>query len=170
MSWETNLEELITKIVKTAIPMFVIEGVVTNVYEDSCDIKIESGITLFKVRLHTVLNQKKGILIKPLKDSKVLCGIVENNPNDAFIIRCTEVDTIIINEGKNGGVTITPKLVDELKKNNEILQALLNTINGSPVTEPGNGSPSALQLAIKTALAGKKLGDFSKIENKKIKH
>ncbi len=148
----------------------VVEGTVKTVNEDSCDVEIEKDLTLFKVRLNTILKQESGIQIKPKKGCQVLCGIIENNPNDAFVIRASEIDTITINKGDNGGLAITPKLVEELNKNNQILQGIMQILNGTPINEPGNGSPSALQTALKGAITGKQLGDFSKIENEKIKH
>ncbi len=194
MSWQSNLEELIKLLVKKSIPIIIVEGTVTEVYEDSCDVEIEKDLTLFKVRLNTVLKQENGLQIKPKKGCKAICGIVENNPNDAFIIKVTELeavklsnvenieisqitsvkisdaDEVIINDGGNGGLTITPKLVEELNKNNKVLQSIMQILTGSPITEPGNGAPSALQTALKGAISGKQLGDFSKIENEKIKH
>lgn len=85
--------------------------------------------------------------------------------------KCKIVDgEITYNDGENGGLTITPALVSELNKNNIILQSLMAVINGAPVPEPGAGSPSALQTALKGAIAGKAVGDFSQVENAKIKH
>ena len=77
---------------------------------------------------------------------------------------------VIINGGNNGGMTITPTLRAELEKNNAILQALLNVINGAPIPEPGQGAPSALQSALSGAVTGRQVGDFSNIENDKVKH
>ena len=82
----------------------------------------------------------------------------------------SEVESIVFDGGVNGGLTITPKLVQELNKNNTLLQAIITILSGSPIPEPGNGSPSALQTALKGAISGKELGDFSEIENSKIKH
>lgn len=79
-------------------------------------------------------------------------------------------DGIQFNDGSDGGLTITPELVNQLDKNNEILSAILSTITGTPINEPGNGSPSALQAALSAVLTGKLVGDFSNIENKNITH
>jgi hypothetical protein len=43
---------------------------------------------------------------------------------------------------------------------------LQNTV----INEPGSGSPSALQAALKIALTGQQLGDYSQIEDTKVKH
>ena len=82
----------------------------------------------------------------------------------------TEEGDIIMNRGTNGGLTITPTLQQELEKNNALLQALLTVISGAPIPEPGMGSPSAFQTALASAVAGKMLGNFSSIENAKVKH
>ena len=58
----------------------------------------------------------------------------------------------------------------ELNKNNQILQSILAVINGSPIPEAGNGATSLLQTTLKGVLVGKQIGDFSNIENNKVKH
>lgn len=72
--------------------------------------------------------------------------------------------------GKNyGGLIKIEELKTQLQKNNEILTALLSAVE-VPVNEPGNGAPSVFQTALKAALTGKAVGDFSGIENEKVKH
>ncbi len=107
---------------------------------------------------------------KPVKGTDCLIAIVEGDEATAFMFYAEEVELLQLNGGENGGLTITPTLVQELNKNNQVLQAILSVLTGTPITEPGNGSPSALQTALSTALSGKELGDFSKIENEKITH
>ncbi len=116
-----------------------------------------------------------------------MCGIVENNPNDAFVIKATDLDeikitdvpnivianteTIIINDGENGGLTITPKLVEELQKMTARIDGIINALQNAV---PATGTPdsgAALILSIKTALETiVQKEDFSRIENEKIKH
>lgn len=57
-------------------------------------------------------------------------------------------------------------LKNEYDKTKGVLDAILNILNGPPITEPGNGAPSALQTALKSALTGLQTGDIadSKIE------
>lgn len=73
-------------------------------------------------------------------------------------------------DGTYGGLTKTQELQTQLNKTNDLLTQILNIINGSTVTEPGNGAPSALQAALKVAITGKSLGDYSNIENSHITH
>lgn len=79
-------------------------------------------------------------------------------------------DGIIMNGGNNGGLIKIETIKTELGKNNQILQALLTVLSGTPITEPGNGSPSALQVALKAALTGKTIGSFSNMEDTKVTH
>lgn len=41
------------------------------------------------------------------------------------------------------------------------LDAIINILSGSPIPEPGNGAPSALQTSLAAALAGKNTGSIS---------
>lgn len=109
--------------------------------------------------------------VKPVLNTDCLIAIVEGDNATAFLLYADEAELIQFNTGENGGLTITPKLVEELEKNNVILQALLDVINSNPpVVEPGNNAASALQAAFKTAVAAKELGDFTHIEDTKITH
>lgn len=120
----------------------------------------------------------------PKLESRVLLGMF--NKTDGFILFCEEIekqkskvgecsyliekDEITINEGKNGSLIKVGELQKELKKNNDILQVLLDTVQ-QPINEPGNGSPSVFATNLNLALKGKSLGKFDEnIENEKIKH
>jgi phage gp45-like len=78
--------------------------------------------------------------------------------------------SIELNGKSMGGLTKTRELKTQLEKNSGILQALLSVLNSAPIPEPGSGSPSALQAALKAAVAGKAPGDFSQIESDKVFH
>jgi len=144
---------------------------IVSVDDETCTIE-RNGLEFTDVRLAAVVDgNTKNLLIKPKVGSMVLIAdLSEGLMRDLAIIGWSEMDTITINGGENGGLTITPTLVQELNKNNAILTALLGVLTGAPIPEPGNASPSALQIALKGAVTGKQLGDFSKIEDAKIKH
>jgi hypothetical protein len=74
------------------------------------------------------------------------------------------------NDGSFGGLTKTLELQTQLDKTNQLLTAILDIINGVPIDEPGSGAPSALQAALRAALSGQELGDYSQIENTRITH
>lgn len=126
---------------------------------------------LFDVRLKAAIdNVTDGIVEFPKVGSTVLVGIIRNNVETCFILKCSEVDKIVINGGELGGLVNWPDVKAELEKNNAILEALINVLTGAPVAEPGNGSPSALQASLSGALEGKQVGDFEDKEDLKVTH
>lgn len=76
---------------------------------------------------------------------------------------------IEINGSDFGGLIKIEELKTQLQKNTAILQGLLGTLK-TPITEPGNGSPSAFQATLITAIGALQAGNFSNIENKKVVH
>lgn len=104
----------------------------------------------------------------PAEHSKVLIGIIEGS-NEAFLLAAAEVDEIRINGKELGGLVKAETLKSEVDKNTAMWNALLQAIS-TPVTEPGNGAPSALQAALQAALSGRPLADLSDIENETVKH
>lgn len=78
-------------------------------------------------------------------------------------------DEIYINGGKNGGLIKTEELKKELEKNNQILQAIINVCK-TPVTEAGNGAPSAFQTAMNGVISSLQVANYANIENEKVKH
>lgn len=76
---------------------------------------------------------------------------------------------IEINGSDYGGLIKIEELKTQLQKNTVILQGLLGTLK-TPITEPGNGSPSAFQATLITAIGALQAGNFSNIENKKVVH
>lgn len=134
-------------------------------------------VDLYSIRLNAAVMEKK-LAIIPAVGSYILVGVINNNPQARYMISASEIDklvvdakiSVVINGGKNGGMCITPKLVTELEKTNQLLTGIITIINGSPITEPGNGAPSALQAALNGAISGKALGDYSQVENEKVKH
>jgi hypothetical protein len=87
--------------------------------------------------------------------------------DNAFIVVAGVVQ---FDDGSYGGMTKTLELQLQLNKTNNLLNAILDILNGTPIPEPGNGDPSALQAALRAAISGQELGDYSQIENQKITH
>lgn len=147
-----------------------------NTENETCVVeKIKSGLVIEEISMSI---NKNGVVIIPAVGSKVIVQNVDGSKLQGFLLFVELIDSITIryNEsiligGDNfGGLTKTLELKENLQKNNNLIEALIHVINGAPVPEPGNGSPSALQTALKSAIAGKTLGDFSNIENERIKH
>lgn len=76
---------------------------------------------------------------------------------------------IELNGSEFGGLVKIEELKLQLQKNTLILQGILSALK-VPVSEAGNGAPSAFQAALMTAVGTMQTGDFSNIENKKVKH
>lgn len=164
--------QAILTLIRDNTPRQVTIGKVLSVDEEklTCTVQeLESGQELFQVRLNAAATSLQTVLI-PSLDSIVLVALIGNNRQSRFVAMVSQVDKVYLNGGENGGLTITPKLVEELEKTNDLITALINVISGAPITEPGNGSPSALQAALSSAISAKSLGDFSEIENEKIMH
>lgn len=87
---------------------------------------------------------------------------------DSFVI-CRQDGSVELNGTENSGVVKADELKAQLDKNNQILQAFLNTLK-TPIAEAGNGSPSAFQAALNSALISLPIGDFSSIKSEKVLH
>ena len=83
-----------------------------------------------------------------------------------------QANKILLNGEDGGGLLNISEFKTEWDKSKAILDALLGVAGGTTINEPGNGSPSALQVALKAALADKQSGIFneSTLVNKKVMH
>jgi len=106
---------------------------------------------------------------KPVNGSKCLIGVIGNSPQ-AFLIECEECEVIQFGDGSLKGLVKIENLKSELEKLNTMWTAFKSIANGSPIPEPGNGSPSAFQVALQTAFAGKNNPTYDDIENENITH
>ncbi len=100
---------------------------------------------------------------------------------DGGVVIARKAGEVELNGTGLGGLVKAGELKDQLEKNNKILKALLQTLS-TPVTEPGNGSPSAFQAALKMAVdlaftvpgspgpPAPQVADLSNIENDKVQH
>ncbi|HAS45879.1 MAG TPA: hypothetical protein DCS93_35685 [Microscillaceae bacterium] len=81
-------------------------------------------------------------------------------------------DKLLLNGETGGGLLNISELKAAWNQNKAILDALLQVIGGAPINEPGNGAPSALQITLKAALAGKQPVAFNegKLTSKKVMH
>jgi hypothetical protein len=119
---------------------------------------------------HDVLLGVGMMAVKPVLHTDCLIAIVENDESSAFLLYANEAEEIVFNGGQLGGMVKVDVLKDVLSKTNALLSAITGVINGAQVLEPGNSAPSALQIAMKSAISGKSVGDFNEIEDNKIKH
>ena len=127
-----------------------------------------------------VLNKSQGakkgerILFARDKNGKIVAKIKMLNSGNIEIeadgdCRIKTKGNTEINGNDYGGLVKIEELKTQLQKNTAILQGLLGALK-APITEPGNGSPSAFQAALITAIGALQAGNFSNIENKKVVH
>lgn len=111
----------------------------------------------------------ESVIMYPKIGSSVYIGLIDGNDSDTFVAQMTEVDEIVFHNGNNGGMTITPELVKQLKIMSNRIDILYKAIEGGVIVPlDGGASLKSSMLAI-TQVGGQK-ENFSKIENEKIKH
>lgn len=153
----------------------------------TCDCEPLNGDAPFMgVRLRAAITgSTKGAIHIPKKDSEVIVGMIGDNAAAAYVCSYSDIEEVWleIDKGKyikmkgsaieiNGdkySLIKDDELKAELKKYTSIIQAIMMTINGMPITQPAN-APSALQAALKLAIAGKQLPTFQNILNEEVKH
>lgn len=167
-----TIKEVLEQFVKNQLALQVLLCRVTAVDKAKalCDVEPVNGqAEMFDVRLRAVADgETSGMVIYPKVGSLVLVALIENDYNSAFVAMCSEVDEIIINGGSFGGLVNAKELKKELDKTNAVVQAIMQTLT-TWVVAPSDGG-LALKTAMITALTGKVLGNFTKLENEKIKH
>lgn len=176
-----GLEELIWKVISGKVIYQSIYATVTKINDDQtivCE-GLDTQTVYTDVQLTATETKDAYILITPKIGSTVILSFLNNNINDAYVSGFSAINKLeisaeetVFNGGKNGGLIIWEKLKSDLDKMNEILNAVLVVLSGAPISEPGLGSPSALQVALKTAVAGKTTPTLSDLEiiNDKVKH
>jgi len=91
--------------------------------------------------------------------------------DELFVEMFSEVESIIIDGGDNGGLTITPELKTQLDKLTARVDGIINAINSQTVIPVPQDGGTALLSLLRLEIA--KITDkekFDKIENTKIKH
>lgn len=175
MSDKTAFVEAVELIIRDNEKLIITEGTVDSVDKiaNTCIVKRDELAMLFKVRLNAVLDPGKNtITVYPKKGSKVLCAIIENNVNDAFVLSATEIDEIIINGGELGGLIKISELEAKLNKLVQEVNSMKNVFNAHVHTTTatiGTGSVGVISSPTSQANA---VSEFSKadFENEKIKH
>lgn len=129
--------------------------------------------TLENVRLMTSVDD--GLLYLPTVGSSVI--VVKSKKNLYFVAMFSALDQVTIaapsiqfGDGTFGGMVKGTEFQTQEAKTVQLLEALLGIINGAPIPEPGSGAPSALQAALKTAVSGLSVPDFTNAVNGIITH
>ena len=143
-----ELESALSTTMKTAIRgAILIDAIITEVDEVNyvCTVNIRGAI-LYNVPLKVLIGTKPSIIGIPTIGTTCLVTFRDGNTHCPQIFSVQQYDKLFItcDDMELNGLL--------LKYNNLNITAMLNVITGTPINEPGNGSPSALQQALSTAL------------------
>lgn len=189
MSADRQIAEAVQKLAGTHLTdeMYMLVCTVDAVDVDSrtCDCTAVTGTAVTDMPgVQLMAEVDDGMLYIPAVGSTVIVMYSKRNVpyialySELSAIYCVVGNTTLditnglirFNDGAFGGLTKTLELKAQLQKTNDLLTQILNVLTGTVITETGNGAPSALQAALKAAIAGYGLGDYSNIENKSITH
>ena len=170
--FQQALETIIKGIVKGAI---CFEGTIQKVNTDyTYDVTVSKTI-YHNVPVDVLKGKRASLYLQPKVGTNCNLTFRDGNIQRPIITKIHEADKLLIdvpetvfNSGTHGMVK-ADELKSQSEKDKDILDALLQIINGSPIPEPGNGSASAFQTALKAALTGKQSGTWNDLENSKIK-
>ncbi len=166
-------EELIRQMkALSKCPWIVEAATVKEVDEDnlSCVVELLVDETeIPNVRLKAGIdNVTDGMVQIPEVDSVVLIGMINNDYNNRCVVAFSKVTKTLFNGGDSGGLINIQTLIDNLNKTNDVVNAIKNSLTGwTPVANDGG---AALKALATTQLTGKVTGDFSDMEDTKVKH
>jgi hypothetical protein len=139
-------------------PVQVFPAIVTAVNTDelTCTVKPVEGPEIFDVRLKAAIDLvKDGVVEIPAINSSVLVGLIGNEMNTGFIMRCSQVQEVVMFGGMFGGLIKISELVTKLNN----LENKVNTI----ITWGGSVSPPLSTTPLSTT-------NRNELENMKVKH
>lgn len=148
----------------------ILQGTVKAVDGNTCTVLLDD-IELIGVRLRaSIVENSNQMLITPKIGSVVVLGSLSGDLNDLVILRCDEIESIIINGGTLGGLIKINELKTQLDKMTARIDGILSAIN-SGVPTPGTDGGAGLLTTIKAGLdAITDKEGFTAIEDTKIKH
>lgn len=172
----------------------VTEGKIVSVDETAftCIVSLQStnsdgsttNTNYYDVPLKVLIGSQASLIEIPAVNSDCTLCFRDNNIQRPQLYQIDQCSKILIKIGDktlqvdtngfvfNGGSTGMVKadvLKTESEKDKAILDALLQIITGAPIPEPGLGAPSAFQAALTAVLTGKTSGDWTTLQNDKIK-
>lgn len=165
------LEILVTRQINR-FQIYSLQGIVNSVDETARTCEVQVDTTKYSnVLLQAVNTFGTGFVLIPSSDSVVT--ITFTSKETAFVSQTTKLDKVLcdvdlvqFNGGSNGGMVIK----GEVGKLINVVQAIFNVLTGTPVNEPGNGSPSALQAQLKSVIMALPMPTEISIEDTKITH
>lgn len=141
---------------------------------DFVSVRCTSGTLYEDVRKRASLNDnpsdKNGIIITPALGSVVVVSRL-GTTDDLYVAMFSDIESVIIDGGLNGGLVKIQELEDNLKSLKDMVEAInaalpsaFTAIGASSAAVGANGATS-----YNASMAGKSIS-FSDMENSKIKH
>jgi len=183
---EIEIQDAVELAIKSIMRNCVtVEGTITKVNNDfTVDVtvgkdEVDGGSTFYSVPMMCLPAVQASVIQIPKLNSDCHISFLDNTLERPQLVRVNEVTDYLIgtqagqvnikvNGGTLGGIPKAKEIQTQSNLDKAILQAFLQIINGPPIDEPGNGAPSALQIALKAALAGKQPGTWDNLENPKF--
>jgi hypothetical protein len=180
---DEQIREALRELTKAPVQVKMATVLSVDLNGPSCSVQPENEAELLEVRLKAGVDGiQDGIIEVPSVDSTVLVGIVENDQDDAFVLKCSKVDKVIVtglqevkgklkveselevdgevkvNGGSNGGMVLIKVLLQKLNQL-EVKMATHQHLVGPVPTLPDPATNTPLPLT-----------QLVEIENPKVKH
>ena len=169
MKLDQQIIDRLKELVK--VPSIAFPAIVNSVDKDlfTCTVTPQGGVKMVDVRLKAgIEEQDDGLVEIPALGSSVLVVLMANQEENAFVAKCSQVEEVLFYGGTHGGLIKVQELVSQLEKVNQFLLTIKNGFTNAPVA-PNDGGP-AFKNFMKSALESAETGDYSNIENPKVKH
>lgn len=159
-----SIKESLKKLTGEGVPLVIEEATVLGVTGRTCTVELtRTGLKLEGVKIQ-VGGTDEGIFIKPKKESKVLIAFAGKFP---FVVLFTEIDELVWDGGKLGGLVKIQELTDKL---NELVDWCKNhTHTNSTFSGTISGNPASGTLTVPAPLQAPENFKKSDYENEKIK-
>ncbi|WP_299460787.1 hypothetical protein [uncultured Microscilla sp.] len=181
-----KLIEVITDTVPVQSEMATVKAVDKEKLECTVVPITNEALEIGGVNLKAVIDETKNGLVQiPKVGSIVLISLIENTDGDHYVSMYSDIDEVQLvqneeeilkidnmgkvtfHQGENKGLIKIEALKTQLEKNTQAIQKILDLF--ANWTAAPNDGGAALK-ALSASLAGTQLGDFSDIENDKVKH
>lgn len=169
--FDEALLQLIAQVSKKTQQTAIVDGEVTAVDKGAktCTVKVDER-EIPKVRINSILEAGTNVIdVFPSVGSKVVCGVVEGNPMDMYVIDTNNMDEIVINGGENLGIVKVSELVSKLNELENKVNSIVSTFNSHVHTGVtiGTASSGATATPVSGSLINTVVDD---LQNEKIKH
>lgn len=172
MTPERRLAENIRRMSPAA--MWITQGVVAAVDVDGLTCTVEIGDAQIEgVRLRASLtDRERQMLIVPKVGSAVTLASLSGDFNDMVIVQVDEVESVVFNGGKLGGLMNIEALTDKINELVDAFNAHTHTIPPGSISTAGSATAQTTVSPVSVPAVSKRAARFDRkdYEDDKIKH